>query len=394
MVERGSAMADLPSRFAEGEQVLRQGIDEAEAVGDWVLVSRGLNNMVKYLPAEAPENAELVSRMREAAELGGFDLMRAYAALRAARHAIAIGDMADARSRIDEATEMLSPDGHKGVWIGHLLAFLLLEEGRLDAADALLEQLPSTGDRGDGHLAGRPAARPGRPPRRPSPARRARPDDRRDQHLLVPDGGARGPARRHRGGDPPRASPSTTSGSGSCRAGPRRATVRPSTTSSTRPCSRPTPGATTTPSWAWRRRFDRIADLHLPVFRQASLRLLLARSLVAIGRRDDALPRPAPHGRCWPAGPAGGATTPTRCSPRSRPRRPRTTPASAPASVRSRRLLAEGLSNAELARRLYISPKTAAVHVSNILAKLGMSSRAEVAAWAVRTGLAAEASPA
>ena len=30
-------------------------------------------------------------------------------------------------------------------------------------------------------------------------------------------------------------------------------------------------------------------------------------------------------------------------------------------------LLAEGLSNAEVARRLYISPKTAAVHVSNIL---------------------------
>jgi len=47
-------------------------------------------------------------------------------------------------------------------------------------------------------------------------------------------------------------------------------------------------------------------------------------------------------------------------------------------------LLAEGLSNAELAARLYISPKTAAVHVSNILAKLGMSSRAEVAAFAAR----------
>jgi len=41
----------------------------------------------------------------------------------------------------------------------------------------------------------------------------------------------------------------------------------------------------------------------------------------------------------------------------------------------------------ELARRLYISPKTASVHVSNILTKLGMSSRAEIAAWAVREGL-------
>ena len=50
-------------------------------------------------------------------------------------------------------------------------------------------------------------------------------------------------------------------------------------------------------------------------------------------------------------------------------------------------LLAEGLTNSQVAERLYISPRTAAVHVSNILAKLGMSSRTEVAAWAVREGL-------
>jgi DNA-binding CsgD family transcriptional regulator len=50
-------------------------------------------------------------------------------------------------------------------------------------------------------------------------------------------------------------------------------------------------------------------------------------------------------------------------------------------------LVAEGCSNGEIARRLYISAKTASVHVSNILAKLGMTSRAEVAAWAVRSGL-------
>jgi DNA-binding CsgD family transcriptional regulator len=47
-------------------------------------------------------------------------------------------------------------------------------------------------------------------------------------------------------------------------------------------------------------------------------------------------------------------------------------------------LVAEGLSNAELAQRLFISPRTAAVHVSNILAKLGLSNRAELAAWVVR----------
>jgi DNA-binding NarL/FixJ family response regulator len=43
-------------------------------------------------------------------------------------------------------------------------------------------------------------------------------------------------------------------------------------------------------------------------------------------------------------------------------------------------LIAEGLTNADLARRLYISPRTAAVHVSAILRKLGVASRTEVAA--------------
>jgi DNA-binding NarL/FixJ family response regulator len=56
-------------------------------------------------------------------------------------------------------------------------------------------------------------------------------------------------------------------------------------------------------------------------------------------------------------------------------------------SQQSRTLLAEGLSNGEIARRLYISTKTASVHVSNILAKLNMTYRTEVATWAVRSGL-------
>jgi DNA-binding NarL/FixJ family response regulator len=45
--------------------------------------------------------------------------------------------------------------------------------------------------------------------------------------------------------------------------------------------------------------------------------------------------------------------------------------------------VAEGLSNGEVAARLYISPKTASVHVSNILAKLGLANRVEIAAWAL-----------
>jgi DNA-binding CsgD family transcriptional regulator len=47
------------------------------------------------------------------------------------------------------------------------------------------------------------------------------------------------------------------------------------------------------------------------------------------------------------------------------------------------RLLSNGLSNAEIARTLYISEKTASVHVSNILAKLGVTSRLQAATAAV-----------
>jgi DNA-binding CsgD family transcriptional regulator len=45
------------------------------------------------------------------------------------------------------------------------------------------------------------------------------------------------------------------------------------------------------------------------------------------------------------------------------------------------RLIAEGLTNAEIAERLAIAPKTASAHVEHILAKLGVTRRAEIAAW-------------
>jgi DNA-binding NarL/FixJ family response regulator len=47
-------------------------------------------------------------------------------------------------------------------------------------------------------------------------------------------------------------------------------------------------------------------------------------------------------------------------------------------------LLARGLTNRQIADELYISEKTAGVHVSSILAKLDVSSRARAAAIAVR----------
>ncbi|MGV4928926.1 AAA family ATPase [Streptomyces sp. BHT-5-2] len=57
------------------------------------------------------------------------------------------------------------------------------------------------------------------------------------------------------------------------------------------------------------------------------------------------------------------------------------------------RLVADGRSNRQIADTLFISPKTASVHVSNILAKLGVSGRGEAGAVAHRLRLFADPPP-
>ena len=57
------------------------------------------------------------------------------------------------------------------------------------------------------------------------------------------------------------------------------------------------------------------------------------------------------------------------------------------------RLLAAGRTNAQIGAELYISPSTASVHVSNILRKLGVSSRVQAAAIAERAGLLHQGQP-
>ena len=121
---------------------------------------------------------------------------------------------------------------------------------------------------------------------------------------------------------------------------------------------------------------------------RASLLLVLARAWPPRAAPPTPASRPRRHGPCSTVGQAGDATRSTPCCAASTP------PVVSDGELTRRErevaaLLAEGLSNSELARRLYISPRTAAVHVSNILTKLGMASRTEVAAWAVRNGLTA-----
>jgi DNA-binding NarL/FixJ family response regulator len=47
-------------------------------------------------------------------------------------------------------------------------------------------------------------------------------------------------------------------------------------------------------------------------------------------------------------------------------------------------LVSQGMTNAEIARTLFISEKTAGHHVSRILSKLGVRNRAEAASQAAR----------
>ncbi len=50
-------------------------------------------------------------------------------------------------------------------------------------------------------------------------------------------------------------------------------------------------------------------------------------------------------------------------------------------------LIAEGLTNTEIAERLVLSPNTVRNHVSHVLSKLGLSRRSEAAAFAAKRGI-------
>ena len=50
-------------------------------------------------------------------------------------------------------------------------------------------------------------------------------------------------------------------------------------------------------------------------------------------------------------------------------------------------LIGQGRSNREIAQLLVVGERTVETHVSNMLAKLGCTSRREIAAWAVAQGL-------
>jgi DNA-binding CsgD family transcriptional regulator len=143
------------------------------------------------------------------------------------------------------------------------------------------------------------------------------------------------------------------------------------------------------------------------VYEAARARWRLAEALAEAGRRDEAQAQ-------WTLAVAAAdklAAAPLRRALADLGRRVRLSPAVAGqagspgsggrgplAGLTSRevevlRLLAAGYSNREIGAALFIAPKTASVHVSNILAKLHASSRTEAAAIAHSNGLEPAAAP-
>jgi LuxR family maltose regulon positive regulatory protein len=122
-------------------------------------------------------------------------------------------------------------------------------------------------------------------------------------------------------------------------------------------------------------------------FETASTRIDLAHVLRALGRHDGALEQAraaheAMRGMRAAREADRAAALVRELDSAARPSAPLT-----PRELEVVRLVAQGLSNPEIAERLVLSEHTVHRHLANVLAKLGLSSRAAAAAWAARRGL-------
>ncbi|MGH8825345.1 MAG: helix-turn-helix domain-containing protein, partial [Jiangellaceae bacterium] len=143
---------------------------------------------------------------------------------------------------------------------------------------------------------------------------------------------------------------------------------------------------------AWRRCFEEFGYGHS--YEQARSRWRLAEALLAVDQRDAA----GSAARAAHETAVGLGARPLQNAIESLVRRGRLD-AGIPEMVSSDTggltprerevlaLLAEGRTNRQIGQQLYIAEKTASVHVSNILAKLGASGRTEAVTLAHRRGL-------
>ncbi|WP_244200407.1 helix-turn-helix transcriptional regulator [Micromonospora arborensis] len=381
LIEKGSTLTERPQTAAAGRKILSALVDEAEKAGEWVLAARALNDLVHGEPSTSPaEHAETLERMRVNAERAGFESLAVATYFQGrARLAVRAGDLRAAIAALEEGREQDRSYRRRGRWAdyhGVFLAGLYLEVGELDQVEQLVTDLAALPDNW-------PATIPGLA-----------------FHLAC------------RRGDLSRAEASLEELIAALLEQPWRSDEQAHDLISAAlhiglPAHRLDQMATAlldADVWdAYRTLVDAqlaearsqyaealagylsIAEAHIlgPATR-GTVRVGAARCLLANDRREEATAQveaAAPllaEWRGWrvaqlaqvraqlgmaPVDAAPAVTGPTALTPRERE-----------VAV----LISDGLTNTELARRLYISPKTAAVHVSNILRKLGVSSRTEV----------------
>jgi DNA-binding CsgD family transcriptional regulator len=406
LVNKGTALADTPDRHEQGIVLLEEAIAEAEAGDFGYVLHRALFNLlVHQIDVWPPERSrEVLRRMRETSERTGRGSEAPGWSMHRSEIAVVEGDLEAALAAVRGARghELVPLEGLiDPLWIDLREAALLLEAGQLDQAEALLERHRGPLEPGAASCdiawlwalrvevaAGRgdlPAVRAALAGYRSDPAWKS--SRWKHGHL-----GLHGLIAALRAGLP-------------------LAEVRPLVDAVDRADGEPSDDAGRwSPRRAGRRHLEaalleatgdhagalgayrEVLD-HRDVYRAAYLladgHLGAARCLLALGDEPAALGQArAAAGLLarWP----GWRRDEVAALLRRLGDGP--TPAAGPAPLTPRErevatLVADGLSNGEIARRLYISTKTASVHVSNILAKLGMTSRTEVAAWAVRSGL-------
>jgi DNA-binding CsgD family transcriptional regulator len=382
VVEKGSALLNLPDGVDTGRTLLLAVADDAEEARDWLIAARALNNLISNIPPSSlGDPAQLLERMRVDAERAGFESL-AVAAYFQNRARLAM-DGGDLRAAIDALEDGRRRDGRylrtsrDSSYHAVFLAGLLLEAGELDRAASIITGL------------GEPISKPNLSYPGLVFHLACRRGDRAAAEAALTDLYTVA----ERVGKPYGEQVHDLISAGLA------ATLA---TDRLRPLADSVNWGAESDGWAQlvyaqldeadgdRSRaltgYESAADVAIlrPAARASAhtgaARVLIDLGLVEAARThvldaDGLLARwagwrvaevDALRGRVGLPVTGAAATGDSGLTPRER-------------EVAA--LVAEGLTNAELAGRLYISKKTAAVHVSNILGKLGLSSRTQVAGW-------------
>jgi DNA-binding NarL/FixJ family response regulator len=379
LVEKGHLLTQRAVSIEDGRSLLLTVAKEAEALGEWLHAANALKRLVHLPPATSWRDlAELLERMREDAERAGSETLavtayyqgRARLFMRKGNLAAAIDAIERGRSHdLGYRRTRARYDTH-----GMFLAGLLLEASDVDRAARIAVEIADVPGLDMPGLAFHIACRRGELAR---------------AHALLPDVVALAQSTGGRSGEFLHDLVSAALAGGLDRAdvqmlvdgldGP---TVEPAYRSLV---AGQLAEADRDPASALTHYLAAAQSDILPPAARGSAHVGATRSLIALDRLDEARVHALTAGELlerW-----GGWRAQEAEAVRSRLGLHAVTEGEAGTALiltpREREvalLIGEGLTNSELARRLYISPRTAAVHVSSILRKLGVTSRTEVAA--------------